>query len=110
MGVHRTRARQLYRTYSLIDPYKYRSCADVSRVYQFADADRYVDYATSNGIQIHCHNLVWHSQLPPWVTNGNFSRSELIEVMHDHIKGLAGRYKGRCTRWDVVNEGIIPPS
>ena len=73
---------------------------------QFADADRYVDYATSKGIQIHCHNLVWHSQLPNWVTNGNFSRSELIEVMHDHIKGLAGRYKGRCTRWDVVNEGM----
>jgi endo-1,4-beta-xylanase len=47
---------------------------------QFEDADRYVDYATSHGIQIHCHNLVRHSQLPDWVTNGNFSNSELIDA------------------------------
>jgi endo-1,4-beta-xylanase len=51
--------------------------------------------------------LVWHSRLPDWVEEGNFTKKELIEVMHDHIKALAGHYKGRCTRWDVVNEGMI---
>ncbi|KAK4557044.1 hypothetical protein LTR86_006025 [Recurvomyces mirabilis] len=74
--------------------------------FTFDDADRYVDYATTNGIEIHCHNLVWHSQLPPWVTAGNFDNATLIGIMHDHIKGLAGRYAGRCTRWDVVNEAL----
>jgi endo-1,4-beta-xylanase len=74
--------------------------------FTFDDADRYVDFATDHGYQIHCHNLVWHSQLPPWVTEGNFTKDELIDVMHNHIKGLAGRYKGRCTRWDVVNEAL----
>ena len=75
--------------------------------FSFAEADQYVDYATSHGIQIHCHNLVWHSQLPPWVEAGNFDNATLISIMYDHIKGLAGRYKGRCTRWDVVNEGML---
>jgi len=74
--------------------------------FTFDDADRYVDYATSNGIEIHCHNLVWHSQLPPWVAAGNFDNATLIQVMYDHISGLAGRYAGRCTRWDVVNEAL----
>ncbi|KAK5172794.1 uncharacterized protein LTR77_002914 [Saxophila tyrrhenica] len=75
-------------------------------VFTFDDSDRYVDFATEHGIQIHCHNLVWHSQLPNWVTAGNFDNETLIEIMHDHIKALAGRYKGRCTRWDVVNEAL----
>ncbi|KAK3083569.1 hypothetical protein LTR53_020172, partial [Teratosphaeriaceae sp. CCFEE 6253] len=46
--------------------------------FTFADADQYVNYATSHGIQIHCHNLVWHSQLPAWVTQGNFDNATLI--------------------------------
>jgi endo-1,4-beta-xylanase len=74
--------------------------------FTFADADRYVQYAHNNSLQIHCHNLVWHSQLPDWVSQGNFTNSTLIQVMEDHIKALAGRYRGQCTRWDVVNEGI----
>lgn len=78
--------------------------------FTFTDADRYVKYAKDNGLQIHCHNLVWHSQLPAWVTDGKFDNQTLIQIMEDHIKALAGRYNGECTRWDVVNEGEIAPS
>lgn len=85
---------------------KWESTEPQRNNFTFADADRYVDYATDNGIQIHCHNLVWHSQLPPWVTEGNFNNKTLISIMHNHIRNLAGRYAGRCTRWDVVNEAL----
>ncbi|KAF2646586.1 endo-1,4-beta-xylanase-like protein [Massarina eburnea CBS 473.64] len=74
--------------------------------FTFADADRHVAFAKQNGLQIHCHNLVWHSQLPTWVSEGGFDNATLIQVMEDHIKALAGRYKGACTRWDVVNEAL----
>tara|TARA_R110002003_G_scaffold141_32_gene13142 strand:+ start:34938 stop:35999 length:1062 start_codon:yes stop_codon:yes gene_type:complete len=74
--------------------------------FTFEDSDRYVNYAKKNKLQIHCHNLVWHSQLPQWVSNGNFTNATLIQVMEDHIKALAGRYKNDCTRWDVVNEAL----
>lgn len=74
--------------------------------FTFADADAIVAFAESNGQEIHCHNLVWHSQLAPWVEAGNFDNATLIEVMKDHIKAVAGRYAGHCTRWDVVNEGM----
>jgi endo-1,4-beta-xylanase len=50
---------------------------------------------------------VWHSQLPAWVTDGNFNNKTLVKIMKNHIYKLAGRYAGRCTRWDVVNEGTM---
>ncbi|KAH8691719.1 endo-1,4-beta-xylanase-like protein [Phaeosphaeriaceae sp. PMI808] len=74
--------------------------------FTFAEADRHVEFVRKNKLQLHCHNLVWHSQLPKWVSTSNFTNATLIQVMEDHIKALAGRYKGDCTRWDVVNEAL----
>lgn len=74
--------------------------------FTFEDADRHVAFARKNKLQIHCHNLVWHSQLPLWVSNGKFTNATLIEVMEEHIKALTTRWKGACTRWDVVNEAL----
>jgi endo-1,4-beta-xylanase len=73
--------------------------------FTFAGADRFIHWAKERNYQTHCHNLVWHSQLPTWVSQGGFNNATLIGIMKAHIQGLAGRYKGQCTRWDVVNEG-----
>src|SRR5204862_87252 len=34
------------------------------------------------------------------------TRDALLERMHDHIKTVVGRYKGRIKGWDVVNEAL----
>jgi len=56
------------------------------------------------------HCLVWHSQTPRWVfqdDQGNpLTRDALLERMHDHIRTVVGRYKGRIGGWDVVNEAL----
>lgn len=84
---------------------KWESTEPSRNTFTFDDADAHVQYAEDTGMQIHCHTLVWHSQLPTWVSEGGFDNKTLIKIMKNHITKVAGRYKGKCTRWDVVNEG-----
>lgn len=81
---------------------KWESTEPSRNNFTFQDADRYAAYARKNDKEIHCHNLVWHSQLPAWVSSGGFDNKTLISVMENHIKTLMTRYADVCTRWDVV--------
>ncbi len=78
--------------------------------YDFSLADQFVDFGVKNNLFMHGHTLVWHSQIPDWFfidENGNdIDREELIKRMKDHIFAMVGRYKGRVTAWDVVNEAF----
>ncbi|TKX19039.1 endo-1,4-beta-xylanase-3 [Elsinoe australis] len=85
---------------------KWESTEPARGQFTFDQADAHIKYATDNKLQTHCHTLVWHSQLPVWVSSGGFDNATLIQVMREHIQAVAGRYKGRCTRWDVVNEAL----
>lgn len=73
--------------------------------FTFEAADQIVQYAAARNYDIHCHTLVWYSQLPTWVSGGEFDNATLIEIMQNHITTLMERYRGHCTQWDVVNEG-----
>jgi endo-1,4-beta-xylanase len=72
--------------------------------FSWANADAIANFATQNKKQMRCHTLVWYSQLPNWV-NSIGNNATLMGVMENHIKQVMGRYKGKCTHWDVVNEG-----
>jgi endo-1,4-beta-xylanase len=75
-------------------------------VFSYGNADRIVAQAQANGQIMRCHNLVWHSQVPSWVTNGNFNNATLISIMKNHIANVVAHYKGKCYAWDVVNEAL----
>lgn len=79
-------------------------------VYDFAPADKYVDFGQQNHMFIIGHTLVWHSQVPKWVFEDKkgapVSREVLLKRMRDHIRKVVGRYKGRINGWDVVNEAL----
>ena len=74
--------------------------------YDFSDADAIVDFAEAHGMQVRGHTLVWHNQLPSWLTAGNWARDEMIEILREHIMTVVGRYQGRVAAWDVVNEAV----
>jgi endo-1,4-beta-xylanase len=69
-------------------------------VFAFEEADAIVDFARANGIAVHAHTLVWFEALPTWMR----SAPDRKTVMTDHIKAVAGHFKGRVAEWDVVNE------
>lgn len=73
-------------------------------VFDFDKADKAVSFAKENNMKIRGHTLIWHTSLPDWIANGNFSKTELIEIMREHITTVMGRYRGVIKDWDVVNE------
>lgn len=75
--------------------------------FDYTSGDEIVDFATTNGQNIfRCHTLVWHSQLPDWVSSGSWTAAELTEIIQTHIANVAGHYAGQCYSWDVVNEAL----
>jgi len=78
--------------------------------YAFEAADKYVQFGLDRHMQVVGHNLVWHSQTGAWVFEGGdgkpANRDLLLARMHDHIRTVVGRYKGKIHGWDVVNEAV----
>ena len=74
--------------------------------FSFAAGDMHVQFAQMHGMQIHGHNLVWHSQLPGWLTSKTWTAALLTAVMNNHIDNVVGHYKGKIAIWDVVNEAL----
>jgi GH35 family endo-1,4-beta-xylanase len=81
--------------------------------YDFSQSDPLVVFAAAHGMHIRGHNLVWGQQLPAWLTQGSWTRDQLIQIMHDHISNVVTHFKnsypGTVTQWDVVNEAIAGP-
>jgi endo-1,4-beta-xylanase len=104
-----TYAATLAREYSMIEPeYEmlWSTIHPSQSSYNFSGADKLVSYAQSNGIPLRADHLVWHSSLPTWLTNGNFTAAQLNQILKDHIMMVAGRFAGKVYSWEVVNEAV----
>jgi len=72
--------------------------------FNFGPGDQIVSYAQANSERVRCHNLVWSSQLPSWVTS--LPLSQVQAAMETHVTTEASHYAGKCYAWDVVNEPL----
>jgi endo-1,4-beta-xylanase len=91
--------------------------------FNWTGADRIVQFARENGMQLRFHTLVWHNQVPNWffldasgkpmVDETDPEKREqnkrlLLQRLETHVKTVVERYKDDIKSWDVVNEVIEP--
>lgn len=74
--------------------------------YDFSRGDALVTFARQHGMAVRGHVLVWDLQMPAWVTNGQFTRQEWMQILCTHIKSVVSHYRGQIYAWDVVNEAV----
>ncbi|GAA0410397.1 endo-1,4-beta-xylanase [Microbispora corallina] len=78
--------------------------------YDWAAADRLVAFAKDNKQLVRGHTLVWHNQLPTWLSSDGFtttlSNSELKVLLKKHIQDQVKHFRGDIWQWDVVNEAF----
>jgi endo-1,4-beta-xylanase len=75
--------------------------------YDFSRADALVAFARGHDMRVRGHTLVWYKNNPDWLTKGNFSPQELSDILHEHIRAVAGHFRGQVYSWDVVNEAVL---
>jgi endo-1,4-beta-xylanase len=102
-------ATTLAREFNMVEPedaLKWEVVHPQPNSFDFSQADQVLEFATHHGMKVRGHTLVWHRQNPKWLTEGNFSSTELARILEEHIKTVVGHYRGRIFAWDVVNEAF----
>ena len=79
--------------------------------WNFEAADRFVEFARANKLEVVGHCLVWakDDRTDEWMTREDgkpVSRETLLRRIETHIETVVGRYADVATMWDVVNEAI----
>jgi endo-1,4-beta-xylanase len=77
-------------------------------VYDWKPADQLVQFAQQHKQAVRGHTLMWHNQIPSWLTtgvaNGSISNAQLRDILHKHVTDEVTHFKGKVWQWDVVNE------
>lgn len=75
-------------------------------VFNYTPGSIVANLATKNRQILRCHNLVWYSQLAPWVTTTTWTAASLTRALVQHITHEVSHWRSQCYAWDVVNEAL----
>jgi len=91
--------------------------------FNWEPADRIVEFAKANGMELRFHTLVWHNQVGDWFfldpegkpmvdetdpEKREANKKLLLERLERHVRTVVERYKDDIRSWDVVNEVVEP--
>ncbi|MFI6131557.1 endo-1,4-beta-xylanase [Micromonospora sp. NPDC051141] len=92
---------------------KWESLEPTRGTYDWGPADELVAFARQHHQRVRGHVLVWHNQLPAWLTSGvedgSIDTAELRRILRDHITAVVRHFRGQIWQWDVVNEAVSDP-
>jgi endo-1,4-beta-xylanase len=74
--------------------------------FDFTGADAIAAFASARGLRLHGHTLIWYSQGGPAYERIDGQGAAFEAAYRNYIVAVAGRYRGRCVGWDVVNEPV----
>ena len=76
--------------------------------YLFSGVDVAANFAKEYDMDMRGHTLVWHQQLPLWLTqkSGQWTKEELLTIIENYVENVVGHFKGTIYTWDVLNEII----
>lgn len=74
--------------------------------FDWRDADSLAAFCSANKKRLHGHTLIWHLQLPPWISSFNGDAAAWEQLFKIHIQTIVRHFKGRVVAWDVVNEAF----
>ena len=74
--------------------------------FNFTGAEKFLKLA--KGKKIRCHNLIWHQELPDWLSKPSipWTNATLSAVLVRHVQSLVQHFGDACYSWDVVNEAL----
>ncbi len=75
-------------------------------VFHWTEADSFVNFCLANNKRLHGHTLVWHNQLPAWMSNYRGTAAEWEQLLKVHIQTIVSHFNQSVTAWDVVNEAF----
>lgn len=97
--------------YSTVTPenvMKWDSIEPTQGQLNFGPGDQLISFAQQHGQLVRGHTLLWHNQIPGWLTtgvnNGTISTDQLRDILKQHIFAEVGHFKGKIWQWDVANE------
>ncbi len=77
-----------------------------AETFYWEEADALAEYCQLRNKRLHGHTLIWHNQLPLWITEFQGNDEEFEQMFKKHIQTIVLHFKGKVASWDAVNEAF----
>lgn len=85
---------------------KWECCQAEQGQFDFEMADRIVDFGLSHGCAIRMNCLLWHRDIPEWVSDLKPNQEQAWDIVNEYFDKVLSHFRGRIDFCDVVNEAI----
>ncbi len=86
------------------DDLSWKNLEDKFGAPQYDKLDQIIDFSAQNNMLPVGHALIYSQAYPDRISNGNFTKEQLSEIVRAHVFDTVSHLKGKVTRLNVLNE------